>query len=215
MSKDTPTLAASTRERTGSRYARRLRAAGQLPAVLYGHGMDPISIAINETEIIRHLTEGAHVFELDIEGRKETCLVKDLQFGWLGDNVVHIDMTKVDLDEIVTVNVKLVFKGTPKGASLVGAVLNQDLSELEVSCKVRDIPEEVIVQMDEMEESFNVGELELPTEIKAVAPPETVVCHIVFKAEEEEEETGAEEGAEGAEPTAEGGGEGKPDGSEG
>jgi len=215
MSKDTPTLAASTRERTGSRYARRLRAAGQLPAVLYGHGMDPISIAINETEIIRHLTEGAHVFELDIEGRKETCLVKDLQFGWLGDNVVHIDMTKVDLDEIVTVNVKLVFKGTPKGASLVGAVLNQDLTELEVSCKVRDIPEEVIVQMDEMEESFNVGELELPTEISAVAPPETVVCHIVFKAEEEEEETGAEEGAEGAEPTAEGGGEGKPDGSEG
>ena len=124
-------------------------------------------------------------------------------------------MTKVDLDEIVTVNVKLVFKGTPKGASLVGAVLNQDLSELEVSCKVRDIPEEVIVQMDEMEESFNVGELELPTEIKAVAPPETVVCHIVFKAEEEEEESGAEDGAEGAEPTAEGGGDGKPDGSEG
>ncbi len=214
MSKDTPTLAASTRERTGSRYARRLRAAGQLPAVLYGHGMDPISIAIDETEIIRHLTEGAHVFELDIEGRKETCLVKDLQFGWLGDNVVHIDMTKVDLDEIVTVNVKLVFKGTPKGASLAGAVLNQDLTELEVSCKVRDIPEEVIVQMDEMEESFNVSELELPTEITAVASPETVVCHIVFKAEEEEE-TGAEEGAEGAEPTAEGGGEGKPDGSEG
>ena len=84
MSKETPTLAASTRERTGSRYARRLRAAGQLPAVLYGHGMDPISIAIHEIEIIRHLTEGAHVFELDIEGRKETCLVKDLQFGWLG-----------------------------------------------------------------------------------------------------------------------------------
>ena len=214
MSKDTPTLAASTRERTGSRYARRLRAAGQLPAVLYGHGMDPISIAINETEIIRHLTEGAHVFEIDIEGRKETCLVKDLQFGWLGDNVVHIDMTKVDLDEIVTVNVKLIFKGTPKGASLVGAVLNQDLTELEVSCKVRDIPEEVIVQMDEMEESFNVGELELPSEIKAVAPPETVVCHIVFKAEEEEAESGAEDGAEGAEATPEGG-DGKPDGSEG
>ena len=103
MSKETPTLAASTRERTGSRYARRLRAAGQLPAVLYGHGMDPISIAINEIEIIRHLTEGAHVFELDIEGRKETCLVKDLQFGWLGDNVVHIDLTKVDLDEMNSV----------------------------------------------------------------------------------------------------------------
>jgi large subunit ribosomal protein L25 len=214
MSKETPTLAASTRERTGSRYARRLRAAGQLPAVLYGHGMDPISIAINEIEIIRHLTEGAHVFELDIEGRKETCLVKDLQFGWLGDNVVHIDLTKVDLDEIVTVNVKLIFKGTPKGASLPGAILNQDLSELEVSCKVRDIPEDVMVQMDEMEESFNVGELELPSEIKAVASPETVVCHIVFKAEEEEEESTAVESDAGAAEDGEAG-KAKSDGSEG
>jgi ribosomal protein L25 (general stress protein Ctc) len=127
MSKETPTLAASTRERTGSRYARRLRAAGQLPAVLYGHGMDPISIAINEIEIIRHLTEGAHVFELDIEGRKETCLVKD---------------------------------------------------------------------------------------IKAVASPETVVCHIVFKAEEEEEESTAVESDAGAAEDGEAG-KAKSDGSEG
>lgn len=214
MSKETPTLAASTRERTGSRYARRLRAAGQLPAVLYGHGMAPISIAINEIEIIRHLTEGAHVFELDIEGRKETCLVKDLQFGWLGDNVVHIDLTKVDLDEIVTVNVKLIFKGTPKGASLPGAILNQDLSELEVSCKVRDIPEDVMVQMDEMEESLNISELDLPSNINAVASPETVVCHIVFKAEEEEEESTAVESDAGAAEDGEAG-KAKSDGSEG
>ena len=183
--------------------------------MLYGHGMDPISIAINEIEIIRHLTEGAHVFELDIEGRKETCLVKDLQFGWLGDNVVHIDLTKVDLDEMVTVNVKLVFKGTPKGASQAGAILNQDLTELEVSCKVRDIPEEVVVQMDEMEESLNVGELELPANIEAVASAETVVCHIVFKAEEEDD-TATEEGADAADGAApEGGDAGKSDGSEG
>ena len=197
MSKDTPTISAELRERTGSRYSRRLRTAGKLPAVLHGQGSDPVSISIDEVEIIRHLTDGAHVFEIDIDGMgKQTCLVKDLQFGWLGDNVIHMDMTKVDLDEIVSVNVKVVFKGTPEGLKLPGAILNQDISELEISCKVRDIPEEIMVDMDGMEESLNIGELKLPDGVSPVAGPETVMCHIVFKAEEEEESTTDEDSSE-------------------
>lgn len=207
MSKETPILAASKRERTGSRYARRLRAAGKLPAVVYGHGIDPLSIFLDETETIRHLTEGAHVVELNIDGNDpETCLVKDLQFGWLGDNVIHIDLTRVDLDEIVSVNVKLNFTGTSEAAKQTGSILTYDTVDLEVRCKVRDIPEEIIVNLDEMEESLNVGELTMPENVEAVPTPETLVCHIVFKAEEEEETTGevveGEEG-DGAAPAAE------------
>ena len=199
MSKDTPTLVASKRERTGSRYARRLRAAGKLPAVVYGHGTEPLSIELVETETMRHLTEGAHVVELNIDGAKpETCLVKDLQFGWLGDNVIHLDLTRVDLDEIVSVNVKLNFTGTSEAAKETGSILTYDTVDLEVSCKVRDIPEEIVVNLDEMEESLNVGELTLPDNIEAVPPPETLVCHIVFKAEEEEAPSAVDlEGAEG------------------
>ena len=182
MSNETPTLPASLRERTGSRYARRLRSAGKLPAVLYGQGSTPVSIAVDDVQILRHLSHGVRVFELDIEGHgTQTCLVKDLQFGWLGDNVIHVDLTKVDLDEMVTIKVRLHFKGSPKGLKATGSVLKQDLNELEVTCKVRDIPEEILVQMDDMEESLTVGELNLPDGVTP-ADADARVCHIIFKA---------------------------------
>ena len=205
MSKDTPTLEAEKRERTGSRYARRLRAAGKLPAVIYGHGVDPLSVTLDENETIRHLTEGAHVVEVQLDGAKapETCLVKDLQFGWMGDNVIHVDLTRVDLDEEVTVNVKINFTGSPAAAKDEGLILTYDMSDLEVRCKVRDIPEEIHVDLDSMEESFTVSELEMPANVAAVAGPEELVCHLVFKAEETDE-TAPTEGEEGAEGAADG-----------
>lgn len=205
MSKETPTLEATTRERTGSRYSQRLRAAGKLPAVIYGHGNEPLSIALDHGETIRHLTEGAHVLELKLDGSStgETCLVKDLQFGWLGDNVIHIDLTRVDLDEEVTVNVKINFKGTPKSAN-DDMILTYDMSDLEVRCKVRNIPEEVVVDLDDMEESFTISELTMPENVVAVAGPDELVCHLVFKAVEAEEPAAGEEGAEGGDAPADG-----------
>ena len=196
MSKETPTLEATTRERTGSRYSQRLRAAGKLPAVIYGHGNDPLSISLDHGETLKYLTEGAHVLELKVDGstQGDTCLVKDLQFGWLGDNVIHLDLTRVDLDEEVTVNVKINFKGTPNTTE-EGMILTYDMSDLEVRCKVRDIPEEVVVDLDGMEESFTVAELNMPENVAAVAAPGDLVCHLVFKAIEEEAPAEGEEGA--------------------
>lgn len=202
MSKDTPTLEAKTRDRTGTRYSRRLRAAGKLPAVIYGHGTDPLSVALDEGETIRYLTEGAHVVEVKLDDAKnlETCLIKDLQFGWMGDNVIHVDLTRVDLDEEVTVNVKINFTGSPAAAQDEGLILTYDMTDLEVRCKVRDIPEEIAVDLDAMEESFTISELVMPEKVAAVAAPTDLVCHLVFKAEEEEEvaPVEGEEGAEGA-----------------
>ena len=189
MSKETPTLEATTRDRTGTRYSRRLRAAGRLPAVIYGHGTEPLSVSLDESEAIRHLADGAHVVEvkLDDATEKDTCLIKDLQFGWMGDNVIHVDLTRVDLDEIVTVNVKINFSGTPVAAKDEGLVLTYDITDLEVRCKVRHIPEEISVNLDAMEESFTVVELVMPENVEAVPAPDALVCHLVFKAEEEEE----------------------------
>lgn len=208
MSKQTPILEATTRERTGSRYSQRLRAAGKLPAVMYGHGKQPTSISLDEQETLRHLHGGAHVVEIRLDDAKsnETCLVKDLQFGWLGDNVVHVDLTRVDLDEFVTVNVKINFTGTPASSKEAGMILTYDMTELEVSCKVRDIPEEIPVDIGSMEESFTVSEITLPDKVEAVAGPDELVCHLVFKAEEEEEPVLAE-GEEGEAAEAAGDGE--------
>ena len=173
---DTPTISASTRERTGTRYSQRLRKQGRLPAVIYGHKKTPVSVSVDEKEILILLHSGAHVLEVKVEGSsKETCLVKDLQFGYLGDNVIHVDFARVNLDEEVTVNVHLNFTGEPELAKKAEAILSHDITELEVICKVNAIPEEIRVDLTAMGEAtlFTIGQLELPASLKATADPES------------------------------------------
>jgi large subunit ribosomal protein L25 len=186
MSKETPTLVAKKRDRLGTRYARRLRAAGELPANLFGHGSAPIPISLNEHEATYALKRGAHVLSLKFEdGQTDTVLVKDLQFGFLGDNVIHMDLARVNLDETVTVKVRLAFIGTPEAAKKPGAILVHDMPEIEVSCKVRDIPEEIKIDLSHMGDALTVAELKLPAGIAAASDPEAIVCRIEMVMEEE------------------------------
>lgn len=201
MSHETPVITAAVRERTGSRYAQRLRQEGRLPAVVYGHKTDPVHISVDEKSVLYHLHHGAHVFKVQIDGSdEETCLVKDLQFGYLGDNVIHIDFARVNLDDEVHVNVHLEFVGEPESAKKPGAILSHDLTELEVICKVGDIPESIPVDLTDMQQSFNVGELTLPTGLQAAADPETPVAHISFVHAEEAVGEEVEVEGEAAEP---------------
>jgi large subunit ribosomal protein L25 len=188
MTHETPTLIASKRERLGTRYAQRLRKAGQLPAVIYGHGSDPVSVSVDGKKTLAHLHHGQHVFNLEIEGEgTETCLVKDLQFGFLGDNVIHLDLTRVNLDERVKILVHLDLHGELKTANDPGAIVMHDYAEIEVECAVRDIPESIRVDLEEYESSINVGELKLPEGMVAITPADTNIIHVQIAAEEPEE----------------------------
>jgi large subunit ribosomal protein L25 len=193
MSKNTPTLKAAPREQLGSRYAKRMRAAGHLPAVLYGHGTKPMSITLDAKETISTLKHGAHVVQLAIEGgATETCLVKDLQFGWMGDNVIHVDLARVDLDEVVTVKVRLQFVGVPESAKKPGAVLTHDVTELMIKCKVRDIPEDIRVDLAGVTaDVYTVGEFKLAAGLTAVTDPHAALARVVTVAEEVEGEAAA------------------------
>lgn len=189
MSHETPTLQASRRERVGSRYAQRLRKQGQLPAVVYGHKADPVSISVDAKTALSILHHGAHVINLDIDGADtETCLVKSLQFGYLGDDVIHIDFARVNLDEEVDVNMTIQFKGEPKGTRETGSVLMTEVTELAIRCKVNAIPDEIVVDISDMERQFTIGDIDLPPGVTAIDDPETVVAHITFVSEEAEGE---------------------------
>ena len=199
MSHETPTIAAQARQRTGSRYAQRLRKAGQLPAVIYGHQQDPAHVSVNAKEVVQHLQHGAHVMNIEVDGAKhETCLVKDLQFGYLGDDLIHIDFARVNLDEEVTVLVHLKFTGEPKAAEEDNAIVNYDVTELEVVCKVTDIPDEIKVDLSEVENTLNVSDIALPAGLKATMDPDLSVVHVSYVAEEEPEAEEVEVGAEAA-----------------
>ena len=205
MKHKAPTIAAQPREKVGSIYARRLRRSGRLPAVLYGHKQDPLAISVDETEMLTHLRHGAHVLTIDVEGTgAETCLVKDLQFGYLGDNVIHVDFARVGLEEEVEVRVHLNFVGEPHAAQRGGAILSHELTALEVLCRVNEIPENIKVDLTIMGERtlLTVGDLILPPGVRATDPPDTLVARVSFIKEEEEETVGEEaEVAEGpAEP---------------
>ncbi len=183
-----PSITATTRERTGSRYAQRLRKQGRLPAVIYGHKTDPVSISVDEKEMLTHLKHGTHVLSLNVEGgSKETCLVKELQFGYLGDNVIHVDFARVELDEEVHVHVHLNFVGEPASARKTGAILSRDLTELEVICRVNEIPDEIKVDLNLMGEAtvLTVSEVQLPPGLRATTNPATPVAHISFIHKEE------------------------------
>lgn len=215
---ETPNITAEKRERVGTRYARRLRNSGRLPAVIYGHGEGAVAVSFDEKEALDLLHDGHHVLNVSMgNGDSQTCLVKDLQFGFLGDNVIHVDLARVDLDEEVHVNIPIHFLGEPEAAKEPGAILAHDITSLEVICKVSAIPDEIAVDISNLEQSITVEELDLPPGVRTEVDPATPVAHIGFVAEVEEvgEEADIELGEEEPEVITEGRADEETEGEEG
>lgn len=186
---DTYMLEAEKRERVGSRHAKRLRDAGRLPAIVYGHGQVPVPIHIDAKQTVKHITEGEKVFNITMQGESnsQTVLLKDLQFDYLGSNIVHADFTLVDLDERVEVHLPVHLKGTPVGLQTEGAMVLHPTTELTVECRVGDILEYVEVKIDHLEagDSLHASEITLSERFELLSDPEDVVASVVVKQEEE------------------------------
>jgi len=198
---ETFTIEAARRERVGSRYARRVREQGGLPAVLYGHGQAPMPISLSAHEAVRHILDGEKVFNVTLDGATETVLLKDIQYDHLGRSVIHIDLERVDLDERVTTNLSLRLKGDPVGLKTAGAILVTQTLELEVECRVSDILEHLDVDISRMEvgDVLHAGEITLPDAFELQEDPDTMVAMIkISSVKEEDEETGEAGAAEGA-----------------
>ena len=201
MASDTQTITVETREKTGTRYAQRLRRDGRLPAVIYGKGAAPVHVSIEEMSILSALHGGAHVLSISVDGKTEDkCLVKDLQFGWLGDNLIHLDLTRVDMNEIVTVNVPVTLMGNAKIASAAGAVMEVVRREIEVTCKVSDIPSEITYDITDMKEAVTIGDLPIPANVTPSLELEKHICHVTFVHQEEAEGEETEAAGDSAEP---------------
>ncbi len=203
MAHEAPIVKVELRDKLGTRYARRLRKNGRMPATIYSKDTDPISVSIDEKEILKHLHGGSHVMELDNgDGNPATALVKGLQFGYLGDNLIHVDFARVNLKQVVTVTMTLDISGQPTSASETGAILEVPRPQIEVECMVKDIPESIKVDLSTVESVFTIGDLELPDGVKATLDPERHIAHVTI-VQEEIEEVDTEETVEGEEATPE------------
>jgi len=186
MASKSITLQVKSRAETGSRANKKLRDQGLIPGVIYGHKEAVVPVTLPRKEISYHLDHGAHVFELGIDGKNETVLVKEVQYNHLGSEVVHVDFARVSLTEKVTVTVPIELKGTPKGEEL-GGVLNQIMADIEVECVVTDIPDAIRHNVSEMglDSVLHVKELTLPPGVKPLADEDQVVATVAEMAEEE------------------------------
>lgn len=190
-------LKAEIREHSGSGQAAKVRKNGRIPAIIYGHKEEPVSVSLDAHNLVEGLHHGHRVFDIQIGKKKETTMVKDLQYDHLGRDVIHVDLMRVDVTETVRVEVPIELKGTPKGAQ-EGGIIEEHADHLEVECRVTDIPESIVISVKEMEvgDSLHASDAELPSGVKLVSAPTTLlaICSIVAAAkstEEIEEETPA------------------------
>lgn len=197
------TLSAKKREKLGSRYANRVRQAGGLPAVMYGHGADPVAITLDAKETVRFVKSGEKVFTVNLEGDRtpQTVLIKDIQFDYLGDTIIHVDFARVDLDELVEVSVPVRLVGEAEGLKSAGAVLLHPVSELDIRCKVTAIPERIDVDISKLGvgQSIHVREVTPPAGVEFLNDEESVLATIHMKVEEPTAEAAATAGT-GSEP---------------
>lgn len=195
----THTLTAEKRERTGSRYARRLRMSGKLPAILYGHGAEPLSLSLDDRQAVRYIHAGEKVFSLDFDGQNETVLLKDIQFNYLGDEIIHVDLARVDLNEMVEVHVHVRLVGDPKGLKAANTTLVHPMTELTVRCIVTSIPDHVDVNVEELDvgDSIHAGDITLPEGLELISDPHDVLASI-HEVKEQVAETAEGEDVEGA-----------------
>ena len=208
------TLVAEIGRPTGSRPAGRLRAAGKVPGVLYGHGMAPVALAVDRREL-RHALTGAAgvnaVVQLRVDGATHPTVVKELQRDPVRHTVTHVDFIVVRMDEEITVDVPVVLEGEPKQVLSEGGVIEHQLSSLSVLTTPRDIPTHLAVDISGLAigDVIRVGDLTLPRGVRTDIDPEAPVVVAAGAAVEPEPEVAEGEGEEGAEAEAgaEGGGE--------
>lgn len=198
MASQTAQVSAEVRSELGSRANRRLRSAGKLPGVIYGHKEAIVPVTLPRKEVVRHLDHGTHVFDLTLDGRSEKVLIKDVQYDHLGMEVLHVDFARVSLDEKVEVTVQLELKGEPKGEA-DGGVLTQLVQELELECLVTDIPAIIRHNVSEMglDSDLLVKDLILPAGVRCLQDEDLVLAQV--REIKEEEAAPAAEG-ETAEP---------------
>ena len=205
MHENAPLLTATRREKVGTRYSNRIRQAGGLPAIVYGHGAEPLPVSVDAKETLRYLHKGEKILQLQIEGQSEVqnVLVKDLQFDYLGTNVVHADFTRVDLEERIEVNVTIHLVGEAVGLKTPGALLMHPNNEVEIECKVANLPDFLEIDVSGLEagESLHASDIKLPLDtMKLLSDPELIIAQIIVQSIEEEETDESGEVSGAAEP---------------
>jgi len=196
------TLEATTRDSRGKNEARRLRAAGRIPAVLYGGADGALPISVDPKVLSRILHSGSGVnsiIGLDVAGKGVTqVLVKEFLLDPIKHSMLHADFYRLQMDKAITVTVVISLKGEAKGVKLQGGVVDFPHREVEVECLPGDIPEGLTVDVSELMIGQGVRLKDLASDAKwtPVSDPDTLIVHVIAAKVEEAPAEGAAAAAE-------------------
>jgi len=175
MSEDTK-VHAELRENFGKGYARRLRAAGKIPAVIYGHGTEPQHVALPGHQVSLLVRRANAVLELDVAGKEQLTLVKDVQKDPVRQVIEHIDLLVVKKGEKIQVDVPIVVVGEPAA----GTIANLDAVSVALEVEATHIPEHVELSVEGLEDGTHItaADLTLPRGASLAADPEMLIVAV-------------------------------------
>ncbi|MGO2745255.1 50S ribosomal protein L25/general stress protein Ctc [Microbacterium sp.] len=201
MSEDTK-VHAEVRAEFGKGFARRLRAAGKIPAVIYGHGTEPVHVALPGHQVSLIIRRANALLELDIEGKSQLALVKDVQRDPVRQIIEHIDLLVVKKGEKVQVEVPIF----TSGESFSGTVVSVEVTTIKLEVEATHIPQHLEVSVEGLEEGAHItaGEVNLPKGASLIDDPELLLVTVYVPAAEVEPAADEAAAAEGeAAPAAE------------
>ena len=223
---------AKERKSKGTGASRRLRHEGTTPGILYGGVKDAISLEIDTKELImqfRHEAFHASILTLNLEGKKESVILRDFQMHPVRNNIQHIDFQRINENEKISVKVPFHFinEETAPGVKIEGGLVSHIMTEIDISCLPKDLPQYIEVDLGElaMGESIHLSEVTVPEGVEltsltdendpaitSISKPKVVVEEeIVAEASEEGEEGEEGEGSESSDDSGSDAGEGKSD----
>jgi large subunit ribosomal protein L25 len=206
-------LVAETGRTTGSANARRMRRDDHIPAIVYGQGMQPITISVVRRDLRLALSGPAGVntvLDLTVDGNVYPAIVKELQRHPVRRTVSHVDFLQVNLNEEITIAVPVRLEGEAKAVIAEGGLVDPAVDTIDVRTTPRNIPPEIVIDITDMtmDTVITLGDIELPAGVTPLADPDMAVVTVLVTREEElpaaAEEGEEGEGAEGAEGAAEG-----------
>lgn len=194
-------LTAERRTAVGTGASRRLRRAGQVPAVLYGHGEETVHLAVDQAVTFKVLAAHAHTVELQLDGGSQLALIQDADFDLAGERLTHVDFYRVRADEAVEVEIELKLVGQSKGEK-DGGVVDLAMHRLTVSCLPADIPELLELRMEpyEIGAVVRAKDIPLPARVTLVTAPDQTVVSVHHKVVVEAAPVAAAAEGEGAAP---------------
>src|SRR6266571_356684 len=174
-------LSATPRDGTGKGSARSLRAQGRIPAVIYGHGRAPQSLAIDNRELeklLSRISAESTVIELSMDGKSARTLIREIQRHPFKRQILHVDFQELVAGEKVTVRIPIVLMGIPEGVRQDGGILDQTMRELEIEVDPANIPNHVEVDVNPLRigDSVHVRDIPLPEGVELVGEADSTVC---------------------------------------